>query len=57
MRSETVIADIPFESRVDSFPLFLGHLDIAPGGSPDPPLGGRVRLVFMTGEQKAFGYF
>jgi hypothetical protein len=36
MRSETAIADIPFESRVDSFPLFvLAHLDIAPGGSPD----------------------
>jgi hypothetical protein len=48
MRSETVIADIPFESRVDSFPLFLlAHLDIARGARPIL-LGGRVRLIFMT---------
>jgi hypothetical protein len=49
MRSGTVIADIPFESRVDSFPaLSSGSSRHCAGGARPILLGGRVRLVFMT---------
>ena len=46
LRSETVIADLPFESRVDRISVFLlGCLKVAPGTTPD-----------LGCKQSAFGF-